>query len=78
MGTYRYMGTWEMIDQVIVSGSLIVMQKMDYLPVQEMLRVFKPDFLLKKDPKYPGIKSVFNIPRIQVPGRLQRPSAGTA
>jgi len=51
-GTYRYMGAWEMIDQVIVSGSLLC--KKGLFTSQEMLRIFKPDFLLKKDPKYPG------------------------
>jgi len=52
-GTYRYMGNWEMIDQVIVSGSLLSGEKGLYT-TRNMLRIFKPDFLLKKDPKYPG------------------------
>jgi hypothetical protein len=52
-GTYRYMGTWEMIDQVIVSGSLLSSRK-GLFTSQEMLRIFKPDFLMKKDQKYPG------------------------
>lgn len=52
-GTYRYMGTWEMIDQVIVSEKLL---KGDYglCTNYKMVKVFKPDFLLTKDPKYPG------------------------
>lgn len=45
-GTYRYLGTWEMIDQVIVSGNLAVSNA--------KFRVFRPDFLLKYDGKYPG------------------------
>jgi len=53
-GTYRYMGAWEMIDQVIVSGSLLSGKKGLYTS-PAMLRIFKPDFLLKKDPKYPGL-----------------------
>jgi hypothetical protein len=53
-GTYRYRGTWEMIDQVIVSGSLLSCKKGLYTS-QRMLSIFKPDFLLKKDPKYPGL-----------------------
>jgi len=53
LGTYRYMGTWEMIDQVIVSGLLLTCENGLYTNVN-MLSVFKPDFLLKKDPKYPG------------------------
>lgn len=53
-GTYRYMGIWEMIDQVIISDDLINCETGLYTNNQ-MLRVFKPDFLLKKDPKYPGL-----------------------
>jgi hypothetical protein len=53
LGTYRYMGTWEMIDQVIVSGLLLSCENGLYTSVN-MLSIFKPDFLLKKDPKYPG------------------------
>jgi predicted extracellular nuclease len=53
-GTYRYMGTWEMIDQVIVSNNLLICTKGSYTG-KDNLRVFKPDFLLRKDPKYPGV-----------------------
>jgi hypothetical protein len=53
LGTYRYMGTWEMIDQVIVSKKLLDGTKGLYTG-SEMLTIFKPDFLLRKDPKYPG------------------------
>ena len=53
LGTYRYMGTWEMIDQVIVSKGLLVCREGNYTE-PDLLRIFKPDFLLKKDPKYPG------------------------
>lgn len=53
LGTYRYMGTWEMIDQVIVSDILLSSDTGLYTDVK-MLSIFKPDFLLKKDPKYPG------------------------
>jgi hypothetical protein len=53
-GTYRYMGIWEMIDQVIVSDELLNCETGLYTD-NLMLRVFKPDFLLKKDPKYPGV-----------------------
>jgi endonuclease/exonuclease/phosphatase family metal-dependent hydrolase len=52
-GTYRYQGTWEMIDQVIVSHGLLKDRK-GFVTSQEMLTIFRPDFLLKKDPKYPG------------------------
>jgi predicted extracellular nuclease len=53
IGTYRYMGTWEMIDQVIVSKDLLKSQTGLYTE-QNLLRIFRPDFLLKKDPRYPG------------------------
>ncbi|MDQ1297308.1 MAG: Endonuclease [Bacteroidota bacterium] len=53
-GTYRYMGTWELIDQVIVSESLINSDHGLYTS-PELFRIFKPDFLLKSDPKYPGV-----------------------
>jgi len=52
-GTYRFKGTWEMIDQVLVSEELLTgTGRMFTNP--EMLEVYKPDFLLRKDPKYPG------------------------
>jgi len=53
IGTYRYMGTWEMIDQVIVSEALINNGN-GLFTRQDLLRIFKPDFLLKRDEKYPG------------------------
>ena len=52
-GTYRYKGTWEMIDQVIVSDKLLNCNKGIYTNVKN-LKIFRPDFLLEKDPKYPG------------------------
>jgi endonuclease/exonuclease/phosphatase family metal-dependent hydrolase len=52
-GTYRYMGRWEMIDQVIVSKRLLDSKKGVYME-PELLHVFRPDFLMKKDSKYPG------------------------
>lgn len=54
IGTYRYMGAWEMIDQVIVSRSLLSSEN-GLFTTPVMLKVFKPDFLMKKDPKYPGM-----------------------
>jgi hypothetical protein len=52
-GTYRYMGTWEMIDQVIVSDMLLSCNNGLYTD-EKMLTIFRPEFLLRKDPKYPG------------------------
>jgi endonuclease/exonuclease/phosphatase family metal-dependent hydrolase len=53
IGTYRYMGAWEMIDQVIVSGWLMKCTEGLYTD-EESFIVFKPDFLLRRDPSYPG------------------------
>jgi hypothetical protein len=52
-GTYRYMGTWEMVDQVIVSKNVLNSLKGLYTD-DKMLSIFKADFLMRKDPKYPG------------------------
>jgi predicted extracellular nuclease len=52
-GTYKYMGTWEVIDQVIVSERLINCADGLFTDASQ-LTIFKPDFLLTKDPKYPG------------------------
>ena len=53
VGTYRYMGTWEMIDQVIVSDWLLKCSDGLYTD-NGLLRVFNPEFLLRRDPAYPG------------------------
>ena len=53
-GTYRYRGTWEVIDQFIVSDSLIDSEAGIYTS-EELMRIFRPDFLLRKDPVYPGM-----------------------
>jgi Endonuclease/Exonuclease/phosphatase family len=52
-GTYRYRGIWEMIDQILVSEWLIRCGEGIYTDA-EKFRVFKPDFLLMDDLKYPG------------------------
>lgn len=52
-GTYRYMGTWEMIDQVIVSKPVIESRLCDETGA---LKIFRPQFLLQDDPKYPGVR----------------------
>jgi endonuclease/exonuclease/phosphatase family metal-dependent hydrolase len=50
-GTYRYTGTWEMIDQVFVSKPII---ESGLCSETGALKIFKPLFLLQDDPKYPG------------------------
>jgi hypothetical protein len=52
-GTYRYLGKWEMIDQVIVSKKLLASDKGLYTELR-FFKIFSPDFLMKKDSKYPG------------------------
>lgn len=53
IGTYRYMGTWEMIDQIIVSEKLLSCNTGLYTDFGQAT-IFSPDFLLARDPKYPG------------------------
>jgi len=53
-GTYRYMGAWEMMDQILISEGLLNCTTGIYADPAGF-RIFKPDFLLKKDPKYPGL-----------------------
>ncbi len=53
IGTYRYMGTWEIIDQIIVSDMLLNCRN-GLSTKFSMFRIFRPDFLLKSDLKYPG------------------------
>jgi predicted extracellular nuclease len=53
-GSYRYMGTWEMIDQIIVSDALI-MGSGELATRQELFKIFRPSFLMTNDPVYPGL-----------------------
>ncbi len=53
-GTYRYRGTWEIIDQFIISKPLLDSRSGIYT-LQEYLQIFSPGFLLRKDPVYPGM-----------------------
>lgn len=53
-GTYRYLGRWEMIDQVFVSKKLLESKKGLYTELR-LLNVFSPGFLMKEDSKYSGL-----------------------
>ncbi len=76
-GTYRYMGSWEMIDQVIVSGSLLSAgNRLIYKPGD--VKNFQTGFSYEKGSEVSGPESLFNLSGIPLPGRVQRPSAGTA
>ena len=52
-GTYRYNGIWDMFDQIMVSGWMLKSPKGLYTS-QTLFRIFKHDFLLKKDTRFPG------------------------
>jgi endonuclease/exonuclease/phosphatase family metal-dependent hydrolase len=52
-GTYRYLGTWELIDQVMVSNGLLFNTK-GFITNTKMFQICSYDFLLKKDEKYAG------------------------
>jgi hypothetical protein len=54
-GTYKYQGIWEVLDQFIVSGSLINASRK---PPRKKphFEIFQAEFLLIKDEAYPGIK----------------------
>jgi len=53
-GTYRYMGAWEMMDQIIVSDGLINSGTGLFADLSGF-RIFSPDFLFRKDQNYPGL-----------------------
>ncbi len=53
MGTYRYMGTWEMLDQIIVSSGLLNAE-IGLRTGYDHFRIFSQEFLMKDDPLYPG------------------------
>ncbi len=53
-GSYRYKGTWEMIDQIIVSKTLLN-DESGLCTSMDHFRIFKPDFLLENDLVYPGL-----------------------
>jgi predicted extracellular nuclease len=53
-GTYKYMGSWEMIDQMIVSKNLLESPQGFYTD-KNSFSVLNNEFLLVKDPNYPGM-----------------------
>jgi hypothetical protein len=52
-GTYKFQGRWELLDQVIVSQNLINCEK-GLFTTRTSFNIFNTDFLLEKDPIYPG------------------------
>jgi hypothetical protein len=53
-GTYRFQGSWELIDQMIVSSWLLECDSGLYT-VQDLFKIFKEGFLLRSDGSYPGL-----------------------
>ena len=51
-GTYLYRGGWNMLDQIIVSRSLVETNDLDY--VCDSFEIIKPDFMINKEGKYAG------------------------
>lgn len=54
-GTHKYAGEWGMLDQIIVSGSLINPEKPIFTSQQDIY-IFDADFLLETDEKHLGKK----------------------
>lgn len=52
-GTYRYMGTWEMLDQVVVSSALLHAES-GLRTGYDHFSIFSQEFLMRDDPLYPG------------------------
>ena len=51
-GTYLYRGDWNMLDQIIVSGSMINETGFQYLC--NSFEIIKPNFIVQKDGNYKG------------------------
>ena len=52
VGSYKYRDTWNMLDQIIVSGSLITSEVFNY--ICNSFEVYKPDFIVTKSGDYIG------------------------
>jgi endonuclease/exonuclease/phosphatase family metal-dependent hydrolase len=56
-GTIRYRHQWYCFDQILVSDSLCTLSPGDgFLMKDSVMHIVAPDFLLEKDPKYPGYR----------------------
>jgi endonuclease/exonuclease/phosphatase family metal-dependent hydrolase len=51
-GSFKYKETWNMLDQIIVSGSLIIGNDINY--VCNSFEVFKPDLIITRSGQYQG------------------------
>ena len=52
VGSFKYKDTWNMLDQIIVSGSLIIGNDINY--ICNSLEVFKPDLIVTQSGEYEG------------------------
>jgi hypothetical protein len=52
LGSYKYRDTWNLLDQIIVTGSLISGNEISY--ICHSFQVYKPDFIVTKSGKYQG------------------------
>ncbi|MFH1194672.1 MAG: endonuclease/exonuclease/phosphatase family protein [bacterium] len=51
-GTYKHQSNWNMLDQMIISGSMLVGN--DFRHYCKTFRIIKPDFLVSRNDKYKG------------------------
>jgi predicted extracellular nuclease len=51
-GSYKYRDTWNMLDQIIVSGSIIIGDDFNY--ICNSFEVFKPELIITKSGQYKG------------------------
>jgi len=52
MGSYKYRNNWNMLDQIIVSGDMLIGHRIHYLC--NSFNVYKPDFMVTRSGKYEG------------------------
>jgi hypothetical protein len=52
LGSYKYRNTWNLLDQIIVSGSLINGKEINY--ICQSFKVYKPNFMVTKSGVYQG------------------------
>ncbi len=53
-GSHKYHGEWEILDQIMVSGSLLEKKNKIYCTTSDA-HIFRKDFLLEKDEKHTGM-----------------------
>jgi predicted extracellular nuclease len=56
IGSYKYKGKWGMLDQFIVSGSMLLKNTRLVLDLNSSAIVYNKSFLLEDDPNYSGVK----------------------